>query len=478
MKTPNSIAVTLMLLTLSACVKDKFDSPPTDGEDPKGITANTSIATLKTLYTIGSVVPVEITDDWVICGVVNGDDKSGNLYKTISIQDSTGGIQVAVDNSFLYNDYPTGRRIFIKCKGLFLGEYAGMVQLGGYIDNSESRPQLGGINSVVVQEKILKGKWNQDVKALDIPIAALNNITHQSMLIKLTDVEFTCGNIFQPYADAEHLAAFNRTIQDCSGNRIIVRTSGYANFATELTPAGRGSVTALYTIYKSSSSTTPQLVLRNTNDIELTDNTRCDGTVINNAGLISIKDLRAVYTGSATPAPCANKIRGVVISDKSSGNFDPRNAMIQDGTGGITVRFAANHSLFVGDSVEISTSGTEISEYRKNLQLNNTPLINITKLSVTTPVPVIVNIADISANFERYESALVKIPNVVLSGNSSSYGGSLTMNDGTGTLTLYTSYDANFASSYYLTGQRTVVGILQQYNDIYELLLRTSADVY
>lgn len=304
MKTLTSILTVIGIFTISGCVKDKFDEPPYSGEDPQGVVANTSIATLKSIYTIGAFSPVEVADDWIICGIVNANDKSGNLYKTISIQDSTAGIQIKMDNSYLYNDYPVGRRIFIKCKGLFLGEYAGMVQLGGYIDNSDGRLQLGGISSVIAQDKILKGKWNQPVSILETSIGSLDNIAHQSLLIKLNDVEFKEADAQQPYADAVNLGSLNRTIEDCDENTMIVRTSGYAKFAGEKTPQGKGSITALFTIYKSGSNITPQLVIRDVNDVQLTEMVRCDGSSSNidyllNEEFANISDWKAISVAGA-----------------------------------------------------------------------------------------------------------------------------------------------------------------------------------
>ena len=91
-----------IIFGLSGCVKEKFDSPPAGGEDPIGVVANTTIKQLRSLYPIGSATPIKIDQDWVISGIVNADDKDGNLYKVVTIQDSTAGIQIKIDNSSLY----------------------------------------------------------------------------------------------------------------------------------------------------------------------------------------------------------------------------------------------------------------------------------------------------------------------------------------------------------------------------------------
>src|SRR5690349_9147375 len=85
---------TILLLAVSfiACVKTEFDEPPTGG-DGKDIPTNTTIADLKTRHEVNGGYDL-ITEDLVIGGVVTIDDRTGNYYKTIVIQDSTGGIEL------------------------------------------------------------------------------------------------------------------------------------------------------------------------------------------------------------------------------------------------------------------------------------------------------------------------------------------------------------------------------------------------
>ncbi|MEI2750497.1 MAG: DUF5689 domain-containing protein [Ferruginibacter sp.] len=63
-----------------------------------------------------------ITDDVIISGVVVANDKSGNFYKQLFIQDSTGAMQLLLDANSLYVTYPVGRKVYIKCKGLTLSD--------------------------------------------------------------------------------------------------------------------------------------------------------------------------------------------------------------------------------------------------------------------------------------------------------------------------------------------------------------------
>lgn len=110
MKLHKFFTVFAVVLFFSSCIKDDFDAPPADGEDPD-ITANTTIAQLKQRFVSA---PVQITDSLVIQGVVISSDKAGNFYKTLVIQDATAGISIRIDQTDLYADYPPGRRVFVK----------------------------------------------------------------------------------------------------------------------------------------------------------------------------------------------------------------------------------------------------------------------------------------------------------------------------------------------------------------------------
>ena len=121
------MSVLLMLvisLGSTGCIQDKFDQPPVGGSDPD-ITPTHTIAELKAMYAGASI---EFTDSMIISGIVNADDKSGNFYKVITMQDASAGIAIRVDGNSLFNNYPVGRRIFIKLKGLVLGDSNGRRQ--------------------------------------------------------------------------------------------------------------------------------------------------------------------------------------------------------------------------------------------------------------------------------------------------------------------------------------------------------------
>ncbi|MBW6481113.1 MAG: choice-of-anchor J domain-containing protein, partial [Bacteroidales bacterium] len=81
-------------------------------------------------------------------------------------------------------------------------------------------------------------------KYIEPEVVTINDIKaggHQARLVKLENVQFLESELGQTWADGINLLSVNRTLQDCENNIIIVRTSGYADFANDLLPEGNGS---------------------------------------------------------------------------------------------------------------------------------------------------------------------------------------------------------------------------------------------
>lgn len=100
--------------------------------EQEGLETITSIADLKAQY---NGIPVTLTGNIWIKGKVISSDKSGNIYNEMYIQDgksSSDGaaITLKLGKSSLYNEYPVGTWVYVKCEGLTLGAYNGMLQLG------------------------------------------------------------------------------------------------------------------------------------------------------------------------------------------------------------------------------------------------------------------------------------------------------------------------------------------------------------
>jgi len=227
----NILKITIILASvfviLNGCVKEDFDTTP---EYVTEWDANTTIADLKALHN-GS--PVSIDTALIIKGVVISNDENGNFYKELFIQDETGGIGIELDDGYLYEKYPVGRMVYIKCEGLHLGLDYDVLKLG-------LGSNIDRINNALIEDYL-------DISAggtLKPVIVTLNNLTDTLIgsFVQIENVEFqTTDTIY--VNDGEYYA--ERKIVDCNGNSIILSTSQYVNFGDTLLPQGNGSISAV-----------------------------------------------------------------------------------------------------------------------------------------------------------------------------------------------------------------------------------------
>ncbi len=264
----------LMLMALlfisgtTTCVKH-FDEPP-EYTGPK-VKANISITEIKRLHIPNNFE--KITEDLIIEGIVTANDKTDNFYKSIVIQDSTAGITVRLDGFSLFNIYPIGRKIFIRLKGLWLGDYGSTIQLGAGVNRSDPQfPELIPIPQPLFDRVIVKGDLDQKVLPRRVQLEDLND-SLQSMLVTLTQVEFDHSDTGKAYADAVNKQTVAHTLRTCGIGTVYVRTSGFAKFASALTARGHGDITGVFSMFR----TQKQLLIRDTNDVQM-NGLRCTAT--------------------------------------------------------------------------------------------------------------------------------------------------------------------------------------------------------
>ena len=465
-----SVAVVAFLLSAAsfvACVKTEFDAPPFGG-DGQDIPVNTSIQSLKAYHEVSGGFDL-ITEDLVISGTVIMDDRSGNYYKTIVIQDSTGGIEVKFSNGFIYNRYPIGRKIYIRCKGLMLTDCNNLIQLVGGVVYENGQPSDIGITENQERTQIVKGFLGAPPVPKVVSVSQLN-ATMVSTLITLEGMQFTKADTAQTWADAVGLNSLNRTAQNCGNSTILVRTSGFSDFAFEKTPVGKGTITGVLGIF----NTDYQLFIRKTSDVLMND-PRC-GQGGGPETVVDISSIRALYSGATTFVPSGRKIKGMVISDRLGKNVNALNLFMQDATGGIVVRFVGAHSFNLGDEIEVSVSDVELSDFNKLLQVNNVALTSaVLKSTGNTLTPRVATLAEINTNFDAWESTLVRVSNVTISGGAT-LSGNPDLNDGTGTMKMFTNASAVFSSLATPATPVTLTAIVSDFN-AKQLLMRNANDI-
>ena len=153
MKKTKIILLSIVMITILSCVKDSdFTAPEITCSEPQ-LTATNNISELKEMYNFGG--PTVIDTDVIIEGYVVSSDESGNIFKTLSIQDKpenpTAGIKIAIDETNLYATYAIGQKVYVKLKGLAIGYSFGSFQIG-----QASGAELARISAYEVKNHIIR----------------------------------------------------------------------------------------------------------------------------------------------------------------------------------------------------------------------------------------------------------------------------------------------------------------------------------
>ena len=261
----SSIAI-LVLFFSAACLKQSAYAQPLSGNDTDSLI---SIKALRKLHTMGNVE--SITKSMALEATIVANDEHDNLYKSISIQDTSGGIIIILDGSSLYQTYPVGTTIRIRLQNLFLTDYRRMLQVVASVDTSSGQLVTAGIPVSLFSKYIKVVKENTNIIPMIVSFKNLGD-SLQGRLIKISNVEFSAADTNFTFADKKNKIGASRSLKFCTGGTIYLRTSGYADFAGISIPKNNGDIVGVYSVYNYEK----QLLLRDTSDI-LFRGKRCTG---------------------------------------------------------------------------------------------------------------------------------------------------------------------------------------------------------
>lgn len=288
MKKIKFIALAFLALTLGSCMGDGYADPDLTEKVPAAPYGNNSlreknvisIADLKTQF--ATIINSDngykqIEKDMMIKAVVTGNDVSGNIYNQVSVQDASGAIIIAINGSGLSGYLPVGQEILVNLKGLYIGSYKKLPQIGG-VNTKLSDGSLG-------MGKIERAIWNEHFKILNPGEADASTVVPEEFdLTKLTDaaymdanvgklmtlkkVKFASANGTNVWAPDDTNTSLElidaETGKRINKNNLVVRNSGYSKFANEVVPQGVFDITGIFTRF----GDTWQIVLRNTDDLK------------------------------------------------------------------------------------------------------------------------------------------------------------------------------------------------------------------
>ena len=268
------LAIAITSMGLAACMDKDWEAPQFDEplygnnsimkeEGDKVITIGELKEKYSSLINASSDGVKEITDDWQLQVVVNGNDEGGNLYKQISVQDPTGAIIVGINGSNLYPYMPVGQQLLINLKGLHIGGYRKQAQIGALYNGS-----IGRMDTDVWEQHVRllkKGEIEAKVDTVDFDENA-DKFILSGRIVKLSGVTIS-GEGTQVLAPDDGSVALssncaNRLINGKSS--LVLRTSSYSKFANRAIPKGKADVYGVCTRYNN----TWQILMRTESDLQ------------------------------------------------------------------------------------------------------------------------------------------------------------------------------------------------------------------
>lgn len=256
------ILVLSLGLALFSCKKEVDHPPITVLEDNQ-------IITLDTLLAMYQGENIEFDKDVSIYATVTMDEVDGNVYKNIFIQDGNSAINMRLESS---GDLFVGDYIRINLNGTLLSQYSGVMQLDqvDFDKNIAIQKSNAPITPEVATIAELSSTFLTTLATE--PNDASYRWEYASKLVRLENVQFSVGSLNGTYADGPTQQSKDITLEDCDGSQIIIRSSGYANFANDTLAAGNGDMVVIVSRYNDAL----QLTIRSIDEVNLVEQ-RCSG---------------------------------------------------------------------------------------------------------------------------------------------------------------------------------------------------------
>lgn len=223
----------LLLLLCIAGSCNQATAPTFEEERPTGLH---SINYLKSLARGESTT---IRNELTIEGIVISEDTYGEFSRTLVIEDADGGITLQIAGSRLYQIYPRGTHLRIRCNGLVLYNYGGKIELGAPY-NAYGTTHLSAAQAEQHLQSLSIAPVDPRPRLIRIPELTPSDIDRYVGIANVSFAEQGHWCDIDPETDT--YCTTERTATDREGYSILVRTLGTASYANEPLPEGNGSL--------------------------------------------------------------------------------------------------------------------------------------------------------------------------------------------------------------------------------------------
>lgn len=227
-------------------------------------TANKTVADI---FNSATATATPYSGNDIIEGFVTSSDQGGNFFKMLYLVSGDGskGFQVMLNKTALYNDYPVGKKVYVKLNGLHTQIRNNTLQIGGLFNGN-----VGQIEEASISQHILKGCEQKTEAQLLNNLTLATGVTDANLgkLVEFDLVQFTDAAVGKKYYDSANVIGgqTNYLLTDAQGNTVIFRTGSFAEYKDVVVVNNSGKVRGILTKF----GTDYQFIARRTADINLT----------------------------------------------------------------------------------------------------------------------------------------------------------------------------------------------------------------
>jgi hypothetical protein len=191
-------------------------------------------------------------------------------------ENPTAGIKIALNLTNNYSTFNVGRKIFIRLKGLYIGETNsgdGIITIGGKIKTTDVT-EVESITANQMSNHLYRTGITKEIVPKIIDFSGIND-TNIGTFVRLENVFFEASLTGKSYVDTKEDFDTQRKIQKCLGlgyDNLLVETSSFSSFSNITLPEKAGSIDAV--VSKDFGGNFLVLNLNNTQDVVM-EQERC-----------------------------------------------------------------------------------------------------------------------------------------------------------------------------------------------------------
>lgn len=232
-----------MTVALAACNSEPGLSKSGGGDDPDNPGQKSRLVSVAYLKSLHNLSPVTVAEDIRIEGRVVSTDRQGVLYRTLCVEDATGGIALMLEGDELFKRFPYGSMVTVNCNSLRLGTYGGLLRLGEMPE--DERYTVAPVAAVRIPSVVrLLADPSAEPQPARLMIPELSG-RYLNCYVYFDDVQFAEGGTGALWCDTDpetdDPVDTDRLLVDRHGNTLKVRVSRHARFARQELPAGSGT---------------------------------------------------------------------------------------------------------------------------------------------------------------------------------------------------------------------------------------------